>query len=133
MPLYDPKKITVTIDGRVQTGLSESFISITQNSDNVTPKVGIMGDVAVAINADKTGVATINYMHTSSSLAYIKKLADKNQPFALAIKDINDDGGFLINSSECFIQKKPDIARGKEIGEVPVNILIPSIVEKQAG
>ena len=133
MATYDPKKVSVTIDGRVQTGLSETFINVSKNSDDVMAKVGIMGDVAVAINADNTGVVTINYLHTSSSLAYLMKLSDKKQPFSLVIKDINADGGFLINCDECYIQKKPDRGRGKEVGEVAVNILVPSVVDKQAG
>lgn len=130
MATYDPKKVAINLDSRIQTGLSETFISIAQNADNVTPKVGIMGDVAVALNADKTGVVTINYLHTSSSLPYIMKLADKNKAFPLVIKDANTDGGFLVNCNDCYIQKKPDYARGKEIGEVAVAILVPSIVEK---
>lgn len=133
MASYDVKKVSVSIDGRVQTGLAEGGITITQNADNVTPKVGLNGEVAIAINSDKTGVATITYMHTSSSLPYIERLADKNKPFPMVIRDSNDDGGFIVNSNDCYIQKKPDLARGKEVGEVSVNILIPSIARKDVG
>lgn len=133
MASYDPKKVTVSIDGRIQTGFSDTGITVSQNSDNVTPKVGLNGDVAVAINSDKTGVVTLNYMHTSSSLPYIERLADKNKSFPLVIRDSNDDGGFIVNSNNCYVQKKPDVARGKEVGEVAVNIFVPSIVKKEVG
>jgi len=130
MATYDPKKVSISVGGKAQTGLAESFINVAKNSDNVTPKVGVKGDVAVAINADQSGVVTVTYLHTSASLPQIIKWANANKKLALAIKDANADGKMIINTNSAYIQKTPDMTRGKEVGEVAVAFLVPNVTPK---
>lgn len=44
---YDPKKVTVSVGGRVITGFAaDGVVTLTHNEDAVTPSVGAKGDVA---------------------------------------------------------------------------------------
>ena len=71
---YDPQKVNVIVDGRVITGFaSDGVVTLTRNSDSVTPAVGAKGDVAYSENADETGTVAITLMSTSASLSYLDR------------------------------------------------------------
>ena len=71
---YDPKKVTVSIGGRVITGFAaDGVVTLTHNEDAVTPSVGAKGDVAYSENANNSGNAALPLMSTSSSLAYLRE------------------------------------------------------------
>ena len=75
---YDPQKVNVIVDGRVITGFaSDGVVTLTRNSDSVTPAVGAKGDVAYSENADETGTVAITLMSTSASLSYLRGLEAK--------------------------------------------------------
>jgi hypothetical protein len=127
---YDPKKVSVSINGVIQTGLAGSFISASTASDNITPTIGVKGDVAVAKSANKSGTVTITYLHTSASLAKITALSNAVKKFPLLISDTNVSGKVRVSAADCYIQKAPDLARGAEVGEVAVTVFVPSLVMK---
>lgn len=65
---YDPKKVTVSVGGRVITGFAaDGVVTLTHNEDAVTPSVGAKGDVAYSENANNSGNAALPLMSTSSS------------------------------------------------------------------
>ena len=77
---YDPKKVTVSIGGRVITGFAaDGVVTLTHNEDAVTPSVGAKGDVAYSENANNSGNAALPLMSTSSSLAYLREICAKRR------------------------------------------------------
>lgn len=125
---YDPKKVTVNINGRVITGFaSDGIITLSHNEDIVTPSVGAQGDVAYAENANNSGNAALPLMSTSSSLAFIRELCAKRKAVRFSVSDANDADAIQVSEENCRILKMPDVPRGKEQTTVTVNVYIPSL------
>lgn len=126
---YDPKKVTVIVNGVTLTGYaSDSVITATRNEDSVLPAVGIHGDVAYAINNNRSGNIAMNFMSTSPSLRYLRSLAQRNTPVALTITDANTDvDDVQISAEGCQVIKVADVNRTREVGSVAVNIHVPEL------
>lgn len=125
---YDPKKVTVVINGRAITGFaSDGVVTVTHNEDIVTPSVGVQGDVTYSENANNSGNAALPLASTSASLAYLRELCSKRKLIQISISDANDDDEIHINEENCRILKMPDTSRGKEAGTVTVNVYIPDL------
>lgn len=126
---YDPQKVNVIVDGRVITGFaSDGVVTLTRNSDSVTPAVGAKGDVAYSENADETGTVAITLMSTSSSLSYLRGLEAKRKMVTVSVQDVNDNDAFVMSCDNCRVLKMPDAARTKEQGTVTINIYVPFMV-----
>ena len=126
---YDPQKVNVIVAGRVLTGYaSDGVVSLTRNSDSVTPAGGAKGDVAYSENADETGTVAITLMSTSASLSYLRELEAKRRMVTVSVQDVNDSDGFVMSCDNCRVLKMPDANRTKEQGTVTVNIYVPSMV-----
>ena len=126
---YDPQKVNVIVDGRVITGFaSDGVVTLTRNSDSVTPAVGAKGDVAYSENADETGTVAITLMSTSASLSYLRGLEAKRKMVTVSVQDVNDNDAFVISCDNCRVMKMPDAARTKEQGTVTINIYVPFMV-----
>lgn len=125
---YDPKKVTVSLNGRALTGFAaDGVVTLTHNEDIVTPTVGAQGDVAYSENANNSGQAALPLMSTSASLPYIRDLCAKRKPIRLSISDANDADAIQVNEEECRILKMPDTPRGKEETTINVNVYIPDL------
>ena len=130
---YDPKKVTVAVNGRIITGFSaDGIISMAHNEDAILPAVGVQGDVAIAENANNSAVCTLTLMATSASIAYLRDLCTRKARLRLTISDVNDDDEIHVNTENCRIRKMPDMARGREVGSVSVAIYIPDLVYRTA-
>ena len=126
---YDPQKVNVIVDGRVITGFaSDGVVTLTRNSDSVTPAVGAKGDVAYSENADETGTVAIALMATSASLSYLRGLEAKRKMVTVSVQDVNDNDAFVMSCDNCRVLKMPDAARTKEQGTVTINIYVPFMV-----
>ena len=126
---YDPQKVNVIVDGRVITGFaSDGVVTLTRNSDSVTPAVGAKGDVAYSENADETGTVAITLMSTSASLSYLRGLEAKRKMVTVSVQDVNDNDAFVMSCDNCRGLKMPDAARTKEQGTVTINIYVPFMV-----
>ena len=126
---YDPKKVSVSIDGTSITGFAtDSMIVLTQNEDAVTPTVGCQGDTAYSDNANDSGNVALSLQATSSSLARIRRLCDERKKFQLTIIDANEDDPIKISEEDCRILKKPDATRAKTVGNVTCNIYVPHLI-----
>ena len=125
----DPQKVNVIVDGRVITGFaSDGVVTLTRNSDSVTPAVGAKGDVAYSENADETGTVAITLMSTSASLSYLRGLEAKRKMVTVSVQDVNDNDAFVMSCDNCRVLKMPDAARTKEQGTVTINIYVPFMV-----
>lgn len=122
--VYDPKKVTVIYDGQVITGFADdSMIEAEKNEDNITPYVGVLGEVSIAINADNTGTVTLHLANTSP---FIKILADKaraNTIAPLSIVDMNKNG-VNVGGTEAIIIKAPNVTIGKEVESQEVQFFV---------
>lgn len=126
---YDPQKVNVIVAGRVITGFaSDGVVTLTRNSDSVTPAVGAKGDVAYSENADETGTVAITLMSTSASLSYLRGLEAKRKMVTVSVQDVNDNDAFVMSCDNCRVLKMPDAARTKEQGTVTINIYVPFMV-----
>lgn len=122
---YDPAYVLLQVNGTYITGFSEkSMIKIEKNEDNVTPYVGVRGEVNYAYSYDETGKATISLASTSPHLPYLRSIANRHIPFNFTMTDLNDNGE-NISADDCMIIKPPDVSREKEVEDVEIEIFIP--------
>ena len=121
---FDPKKVTVIYDGLVITGFaSDSIVKAEKNEDNVTPHVGVMGEVSRAINADNTGKIGITLANTSPFIRILSNKARTNVIAPISVIDMNDHG-VNVGGTQAWITKAPDVSIGKEIEEIDVEFFV---------
>ena len=90
---FNPKLVTVMYGGMVITGFAEgSMVKCEKNEDNVTPHVGVLGEVSRAINADNTGKITISLAGTSPFIGILARKAAANVIEPISVVDMNDNG-----------------------------------------
>lgn len=125
---YDPKKVTVAVDGRVITGwAADGVIKLTRSEDTVTPITSVKGETTYDENANISGNAELSLMSTSSSLAYLRDLCDRRKMVRLTISDVNEDDPVQVNEEDCRILKVADVSRVKNSGTITVNIFVPEL------
>lgn len=121
---YDPKKISVIWGGVAITGFSEgTIVNCEKNEESATHHVGAMGEVTQVINSDDTGLITISLKNNSPSLQMLANDAQSNAIKSIAVVDMNT-GGVNAGGTQAWVQKIPDLAKGKEIEDVDVEILV---------
>ena len=122
--VYDPKKVTVIYDGMVITGFADdSMIEAEKNEDNITPHVGVLGEVSIAINADNTGTVTMSLANTSPFIKILAEKARANTIAPLAIVDMNQNG-VNVGGTEAIIIKAPNVTIGKEVESQEVQFFV---------
>lgn len=122
--VYDPKKVTVIYDGMVITGFADdSMIEAEKNEDNITPHVGVLGEVSIAINADTTGTVTISLANTSPFIKILAEKARANTIAPLSIIDMNENG-VNVGGTEAVIIKPPNVTIGKEVESQEVQFFV---------
>lgn len=124
---YDPKKVTIAMDGNIITGLASKLIGIKHNENKVSTTVGVKGDTAYSINANNSGTATITLQHSSASLPYIRQKAQSGASFTFSVSDANDMDSFFVNAEDCKLLNIPELNRDKEVGETPIEVYIPDL------
>lgn len=115
---YDPKKLSVVVDGRHLTGFSEDTkVSVEREEEGMFAYVGVDGDVDHAINANNSGTITVSMRSTSPSIAFLNQLANSKKLFPVSVIDLNENG---VNASatEAFVEMPVYPEHGKEISEV---------------
>ncbi len=125
---YDPKKVNVNVDGTIIVGFaSDGIITVSKNEDAVTPNMGCQGDTVYEENANESGTISLTLQGTSPSLPKLRSLSANRRKFSVTISDANVDGSANINAQRCRILKDPDLARGKAVSTVTVNIYVPNL------
>ena len=118
--VFDPEKISLIVAGAKVTGYADgSKVSAEHNKDAVTPTTGIQGDTVYALNADRSGTIKFTLFGSSASLVRLRRLA---------LRNANDDGGFIISHQDCRILKVPKFEGGDDSGSIEVSIYVPTMV-----
>lgn len=122
---YDPKKVSVIIDGHIITGYMDgTFVNCAKNADNIVPHIGADGDVTYTENADNTGTITVTIKQNSASMSKVIELANSKREFPARVIDSNAGGAIRAGGTQCRILKTPDIGRAAEISGVEVQIYV---------
>lgn len=121
MKTYDPRQVIVIWGAIIFSGFTDDgdAISAEYDEDHATKKVGLDGQVARAMNLNRTGSCTLRLMATSMCNALMSAaanldLADRSAVLPLTIKDLS--GTTLVFTKDAWIKKTPGPAYGKEIG-----------------
>ena len=126
---YDPKKVIVSVGGVAITGFaSDGKVTLSRTGDSVTPYTGVDGDVTYTENADKTGTAALTLKSMSSSLSYLRSLADAKTGVNFSVMDMNAADPIKVSCDECRVQKVADAPRTSSVGSVSVTIHIPELI-----
>jgi hypothetical protein len=121
MKTYDPKQViavwgTIMLQGFTDDG---DAISVAYDEDHVTKKVGLDGEVARAMNGNRTGKITLRFMATSmtNDLLSAAAAADpitRTSVYPFTLKDLS--GNTLVLTDKAWVLKSPGPAYGKEVG-----------------
>ena len=115
MKTYDPRQVSVIVNGLFLTGFAEStFVSTEKAEDNYAPHVGAQGEVDRSRNVSPLGTITVTLKQTSPSNAVLNNLAKSKDTFPARVVD-NNEPKTVIGGSECWIIKQPDMERSNEI------------------
>ncbi|MDE3837936.1 DUF3277 domain-containing protein [Bacillus methanolicus] len=127
---YDPKDVTVVLDGVFITGFQEgSFVQASKDEENFSTKVSAQGEVAVAFSNNPLGTITLTLSATSPSLPYIKQKAKSKTPFPIWVT-YSGDPKEVSGGTEALIKKAPDKEYGDEVGDREVEIQVLDYTEE---
>lgn len=122
--MYDVKKLSITIDGRIATGYAEgNVVEIEQMEDGVVEYIGADGETEVAISSDKRADMTLRLKSTSPTIRQLNRLANRKESFAVSVVDFNDDGTNA-SATECYVRRPVFPPKGREITEAEFTILM---------
>jgi hypothetical protein len=110
---YDPKNVTITVNGVYVTGLGESMIEITKDENSYETKVGAQGDVVRTKVHNPLGTIKITLQQTSPQLALFDKLANSGQMVPISIISANNPKE-TTTVTQAFLKKPADRKYGKE-------------------
>lgn len=118
---YNPLNTSLLIAALEPTDYAEGTkIVVSKNEDIVLPTVGVNGEVALAVNQNRTGTLTFSLKNTSSFNEIMTGLVQaqlaKNLFFPVTLSDPATKG-FDINSL-AWVQTQPDYTLGQEIGQL---------------
>ncbi len=117
---YNPKEIVISLGNHMVTGVAEdSFVSIEQNGDGMTKKVGCDGEIVRSISPDRTYVVKLSLLQYSDTNSYLQNRYSQDQKsgdgmFPIMIKDLK--GGMVFSSDAAWPVKSAPRAFGKESG-----------------
>lgn len=115
---YNPKQVIMTAGVHAVSGYADdSFVTIEQNGDGITTKVGCDGEIARAVSPDDTAIVKISLLQTSSSNSYFQNMANLDRAtgaglFPLLIKDLK--GGMLLATDAAWVTKSAGRTFGKD-------------------
>ena len=117
---YNPKKVTVSLGTHIAGGFADdSFVSIEQNGDGITKKVGCDGEIVRSLNPDDTFVIKLVLLQTSPTNTFLQKkyAADRESGsgmFPILIKDLS--GTMVFQAAQAWASKPAARQFGKEAG-----------------
>lgn len=117
---YDPAKVLVFIGGQKVSGFAaDTKIVISRNNDNITPHVGVDGEVSVAQSRDNSGVMTLSLQNTANWNGYLAQWQRQANVTGLVYLPVQVEGsqGLSLNTIG-WIQKQPDLSYGSEVGQM---------------
>ena len=117
---YDPKDITVSVNGTPIRGFSDDVVTVERAEDQVSDVVGADGEVMRTLTNDRRGIITISLQQTSASNLVLSNLANTDELtggsiFPVLIQD--DRSGSPPRethfAAEAWIQKQPQAVFNK--------------------
>ena len=119
--VYNPLNTSLLIAELEPTDYAEGTkVVVSKNSDLVLPNVGVNGEVALAVNQDRTGTLTFSVKNTSPFNEIMTGLVQAQQIgnlfFPVQLREQSTEG-FDINSLG-WVQTQPDYTLGQEIGQL---------------
>ncbi len=117
---YNPKEIVISLGNHMVTGVAEdSFVSIEQNGDGMTKKVGCDGEIVRSISPDRTYVVKLTLLQYSDTNSYLQNRYRQDQEtgdgmFPILIKDLKGD--LVFSSDAAWPAKAAPRSYGKESG-----------------
>jgi len=118
---YDPKSITLSIDGQAVSGFADgTFITVNRNNPMWSVVSGASGEHARSKSCDKSGTIELVLMQTSETndllSAYLLLDETSNSgKFPVALLDAH--GGTIVGATEMWVQQAPSIEYGKELSD----------------
>lgn len=109
---YDPKDVTLTIDGIYITGLGEDMISFEFDEERFSTSVGAQGDVVVNEIHNNLATMTISVQFTSPQYSTLLKYAKNGKTFP--VWAVNKTVGERCGGTKARFKNPPEIAYGSE-------------------
>lgn len=115
---YNPKEVIITLGTHIVNGIADdSFVSIEQNGDGITKKVGCDGEIVRSISPDNTYNIKIALLQTSETNTFLQKRVAMDQTngsgmFPILIHDLK--GGLQFSSDAAWVAKAAPRGYGKE-------------------
>lgn len=117
---YDPIKTILYMMGQRVTGYAaDTKIVISRNNDNITPHVGVDGEVSTALSRDQSGVLTVSLQNTAVWNGYLAQFQRQASVSGLVYFPVQVEGsqGLSLNTIG-WIQRQPDLTYGSEVGQM---------------
>ncbi len=114
---YKPGEVSVVFDGYEMTGFADgTFVTVEREEDSFTKHVGADGEVSRTLNANQSGTVTLTLKQTSDSNRILGELlaTDEDDGSGVAELVVKDNLTNKAFSGEAWIQKPPNLERGKE-------------------
>ena len=102
---YNPKQISISLGNHIVTGYADdSFVTIEQNGDGMTKKVGCDGEIVRSISPDDTYVIRLSVLQTSSTNRYLQNkysadIKNGSGMFPILVKDLGGTTVFKANNA----------------------------------
>jgi len=129
---YGFGKVVFLVDGVPLVGLADGddIISVDRNKETFSLLIGGQGDAAAIYDSDRSGVATVKLLQTSTSNAILSakyKIQEAGvlSPIPIAIKDTS--GLDLVTGDAAFIVKPPAMAYGQGHNAREWSFVIPTL------
>jgi hypothetical protein len=115
---YSSRNVEVAFFGESVTGLAESFLSSSRNSDFTSSKIGADGSVGTSVSPDETGTLELTLDQNAplniflSGVIEVQKGAGRLFRGAFTFKD--PSGGAVVKYARVHIQAGPTIVGASE-------------------
>ncbi len=117
MYTYDPREVTLTVDGGAIVGFAEgTYITAEKDEDLYTEHVGSQGEVTRSRNPHPMGEITVTLKSSSPSNKKLFDLSQSQELFGVFVVDDNT-GAFSAGGNKCWVQKPAGRDLGQEEGE----------------
>jgi len=111
---YDPQKFQIILGAAPVSGFADgTFITVEQDGDDFSKKVGADGEVARSRMANRSATMAMTLMATSLTNLILTGLRATEVIFPILIKD----GANVIAAGEAWVKKPPAFERGAEAGD----------------
>ncbi len=118
---YDPQRVLIILGAAPVSGFADgTYVTIEQDGESFTKKVGADGEVARTRMASRMATMALTLMATSTFNAILSALHAADAIFPVLVKD----GANIISSAEGWVEKPPAFERGTEVGDAQWTIAL---------